>query len=364
MATYVEDIIQALKNLGGQARLEEIYDEVNRIRTVHQTKNWKFNISGIIGNHCSDSTRFLGKEYFRKVGKGTYALRDQTGIKTPTVNAPVKAKRAHNPFPLSESFETISNILRTIKEYRDYSDPASSEWIEYIQEFFHVMGFSTEKQEARLLFLRDMGSTDSPNAIVGIIYPGENFEEIVNGLKWENYILLAANYYQVEWGILIDGLQLKVFNYGGQKDQPPYSWPDLDWIVEQEKLDSFFTIYKVFSFIKKGAIEKQPQGNRKPKVVVKQFNSTNMPNGLSDILNVCKEMSENGNDYNRACEVVSKMRNLSSPHTVPDACTRRIGINTSEFRKLYANKTLLINHLIEHFPNFSTEITEALSRHS
>ena len=45
-------------------------------------------------------------------------------------------------------------------------------------------------------------------------------------------------------------MQLKVYNYRGQIDQSPHFWPDLDGIIEHEKLDSFFTIYKVFSFIK------------------------------------------------------------------------------------------------------------------
>jgi hypothetical protein len=339
--------------------LEEIYDEVSRIRTVPQTKNWKFNISGIIGNHCSDSTRFQGKDYFRKVESGTYAFRDLDGV---SFTQPLQVKKK-TPKPqetsIPESFETITNILRTIKEYRDYSDPASSEWIEYIREFFHIMGFATEKQESRLLFLKDMGDNITTKAIVGIIFPGENFEEIIPGLKWETYIFLAAKYYQMGCGILTDGIHLKVINYGRQKDQSHF-WPDLDGIIQYEKLDSFFQIYKIFSFIK-GDIENQPQVNLKPKAVIKQKKSINIPYGLSDMLNVCKIMSENGEDYNRACEVVTKMRNLSSPHTVPDACTRRIGIKTGDFRKLYANKTLLINHLIKYFPNFSKEITEALS---
>jgi hypothetical protein len=225
------------------------------------------------------------------------------------------------------------------------------------------MGFITEKQESRLLFLKVMGGNNTPKAIVGIPFPGENFEEIVPGMKWETHLLFAASHYQIEWGILTNGLQLKIFNFGGQGDQPPLLWPDLDGIIEYEKLDSFFSIYEVFSFIK-GDINKQPRVKRKQEIKIKRQYSSDMPKALLNILEVCKEMSENGNDYNRACEVVTNMRNLSSPHTVPDACTRRIGINTGGFRKLYANKRLLIDHLINNYPNFSEEITKALSRDS
>jgi hypothetical protein len=286
MATYVEDIIQALKNLGGQAKLEQIYDEVNRIRTVPQTKNWKFNISGIIGNHCSDSTRFLGKEYFRKVDKGTYALSNQSGIKTPQVNAPIKVNRDYDLFSSSESFETISNILRTIQEYREYSNPASPSWIEYIQEIFHIMGFITEKQESRLLFLKDMGGNNTPKAIVGIPFSGENFEEIVPGMKWETHLLFAASHYQIEWGILTNGLQLKIFNFGGQGDQPPLLWPDLDGIIEYEKSDEFFKIYKVFSAIKgfkKGFDRGQDTRSRTKVIPDKPELRTKSPNWSTEV---------------------------------------------------------------------------------
>jgi len=250
MATYVEDIIQALKNLGGVATLNQIYDEVEHIRTVPLPKNWKANISGIIGNHSSDSTRFLGPDYFQKIGRGTWAIRNQEEIKLPPPAKQGNTDRRYKDFSPPESFETIANYLMTIKEYRDFSDPASASWIEYIQEFFHIMGFSTERKESRLILLKDMGGDNAPKAIVGYMFPGESFEEIIPGLKWETYLLYAANYHQMEWGILTNGLQLKVKNYGNRKDQPPYFWPDLDEIIKNQKLDNFFSIYKVFSYFR------------------------------------------------------------------------------------------------------------------
>lgn len=250
MATYVEDIIQALKNLGGQARLEQIYDEVKRIRTVPQTKNWKFNISGIIGNHCSDSTRFLGKDYFRKVDSGTYALRDHVGENLPKPIQTAKKAREPHSFSMPESFETVFNTLRTIKEYRDYSDPASIAWTEYIQEIFHIIGFNTQQKDSRLFLLTDMGKDNTPKAIVAYNLPSESFEEILPELKWDYYLFLAANYHQVEWGILTNGLRIKVINFHTYKDSKPFFETDFDEIIKNEKSESFFALYKVFSNIK------------------------------------------------------------------------------------------------------------------
>ena len=70
MASWVEDIIQALKNLGGQASLVQIYEEVKRIRTEPLPDTYKASIRERIEAHSSDSSNFKGKDYFRKVEKG------------------------------------------------------------------------------------------------------------------------------------------------------------------------------------------------------------------------------------------------------------------------------------------------------
>src|SRR5690606_19133509 len=77
MATWVEDIEQALKNLGGQATLSQIYEEVKRIRKDPLPVTWKASIRERIEAHSSDSRNFKGKDIFRKVSKGTWALREQ-----------------------------------------------------------------------------------------------------------------------------------------------------------------------------------------------------------------------------------------------------------------------------------------------
>ena len=149
MTTYVEDITQALVNLGGQAKLDDIYNEVQRIRTVPLPKYWLANIRGIIENNCSDSTRFLGKEHFHKVDRGTYGLIGQ-GDNKRLIPAQNKDKPKQKPhiYTVSDSMEIISNTLRTIKEYREYSDPNSPTWMEYLKKIFHVLGFQTTEAGA------------------------------------------------------------------------------------------------------------------------------------------------------------------------------------------------------------------------
>ena len=365
MAKVVEDIIQALNNLGGQARLEDIYAEVELIRTEPLPKNWKANIRGIIGNHSSASKRFLGVEYFYKVGRGVWALKKQAEIYTPQRKP--KNSLDFDKYTIPESFDTIRNTLKTIKEYRDFSNPASPTWVEYVQEFFHLMGFSTKQQEERLFLLSDLGGRNNPIAIVGYIFPDEHFEVISPGITWKNYLYYAAHYHHTHWGILTNGLQLQVIHFHDEND-PPQFWPNLDEIITDGKMDSYFAIYKIFSFIKgyRGELLQVSvrNGKRKTQRSTKRTrqSSSAMPKVLSNILDVCQVLDRNGGYFNQACRTVAKGKGLSpTANTVQDACTRRIGINTEHFYKLYANKPQLIEFLVGQFPNYSEEIKKAIS---
>ena len=82
MATWVEDIVQALKNLGGQAHRKQILEEVKRIRKEPLPERIAEVIQRTIQDHSSDSTGFRGNDLFRKVGNGVWALRGQGDVDT------------------------------------------------------------------------------------------------------------------------------------------------------------------------------------------------------------------------------------------------------------------------------------------
>ncbi|MEW6180948.1 MAG: hypothetical protein AB1522_13595 [Chloroflexota bacterium] len=252
MATWVEDIVQALKNLGGQATLNQIYDEVKRIRTEPLPANYQASIRERIEAHSSDSANFKGKDLFRRVAKGVWALRGYVGQTIPArkVSAHPRRQVSFQDFLPPESLEEITNTLHTIKQYRDYQSPGSTTWKEYIKEFFRVLGFTTEEINPRLYTLDVMSSNHTPEAILVIVNPGESFTEIVPGLPWDSYCFLAAQYYRVRWGILTDGIQLRVINYQDADELKPLYWQDIDQIICNEQIDTFCSVYKVFSYIK------------------------------------------------------------------------------------------------------------------
>ena len=153
-------------------------------------------------------------------------------------------------FSLPDSFETIMNFQKTIKEYRDYAHPDSPEWQEYIQEIFHVLGFETKQEAPRLISLIDIGAQASPKALVMLVSPGENFNEIIPGLDWLSYLRFAASFHQVNWGFLTNGLEMQVFDFRRKDYLTIFFQANLDGIITEGRLDSFFTIYKIFAYIR------------------------------------------------------------------------------------------------------------------
>ncbi|BBB49224.1 DUF4268 domain-containing protein [Pelolinea submarina] len=247
---WLTDIIQALRNLGGVASASDICEEVKRIRREPFPTNWKNIIRHRLGDFSSDSNYFKGKDYFRKLENGNWALRNQNTYFRPTHNSTNRLEEKSMSNKFNESPDDIENILKTIKQYRDFQQPNSSSWKDYVTEIFHILGFSTTEKNPRLITLNIMGANHLPKAIVGYIQPEESFDEIVPGLPWDSYIFFAAYFYQITWGILTDGLKLRIVTFENQEIKQVNFWPDFDEIINNEKLDGFFSIQQIFANIK------------------------------------------------------------------------------------------------------------------
>lgn len=78
MATWVEDIVKALSNLGGIAPLSAIYAEVRKVRPAPHPPSLEATVRNSIESHSSDSKNFRGKDLFfsaKGVGSGIWGLR-------------------------------------------------------------------------------------------------------------------------------------------------------------------------------------------------------------------------------------------------------------------------------------------------
>lgn len=81
--TYLSEIINALKNLGGSASLKEINQYIEKrdvLVSIRNNKNWTRNVSAVIQRHCNQTRSFTGgKNLFYSVygiGEGFWGLVD------------------------------------------------------------------------------------------------------------------------------------------------------------------------------------------------------------------------------------------------------------------------------------------------
>lgn len=149
----------------------------------------------------------------------------------------------------SESYDTVLNLMTTIKEYRVYANPDSLTWEDYIKEIFHIFGFKTESLSPQIFSLSEIGTTAAPKAVVRMIEPDfkHDIETISN---WGTQFSAGFKDYNTDWGILTDGLQLKIFDLRMGNHQQVSLWGNLEGMLKQERTDSFLTLYTVFSCIR------------------------------------------------------------------------------------------------------------------
>ena len=156
--------------------------------------------------------------------------------------------------PSPDSYETIRNLLETISEYREYAQPNSTSWEKYILDVYHILGFNTKIETQRLISLSEMGGTRSRRAIVILIKQDESFNDIVPGLEWPTFLFFALHFFQVDWGILTDGLQFRIFNRNNNLKKI-YLHGNLEEILRENDFDSFFIFCNVISLIRGGPIQ-------------------------------------------------------------------------------------------------------------
>ena len=125
--SWVQDIVQAMTNLGGSARYGDLYDEVYRIRGGDVPRTYENVIRRTIQTHSSDSDGFGGTDLFYSVDGirgGHWGLREQirrtpTSIDLSDPEAPHEDDQPRRR--LTETYRILRDtaLARTLKEIHD-----------------------------------------------------------------------------------------------------------------------------------------------------------------------------------------------------------------------------------------------------
>ncbi len=121
MKRWKEEIVEALKLLGGTGSYQEIYDRIQQMSTRTLTREWKATVRREIENHSSSSDNYRGGEDLfvsvNGIGKGVWGLREKLDA----------------PNPKSVDFEDVSEIDRVKQDtYRIIRDTFLSRCIKLL----------------------------------------------------------------------------------------------------------------------------------------------------------------------------------------------------------------------------------------
>lgn len=123
-SSWVQDIVQAMTNLGGSARYRELYDELYRLRGGEVPRSFEEVIRRTIQNHSSDSDGFRGTDLFYSVdglGGEHWGLREQILHAPTTIDLADPDDQGEDEAPrwrLTETYRILRDtaLARTLKE--------------------------------------------------------------------------------------------------------------------------------------------------------------------------------------------------------------------------------------------------------
>jgi len=209
-------------------------------------------------------------------------------------------------------------------------------------------GLRTKEEDLKVPLLKTLVEMGGSGKVSDVL---DRMEKIVSSFLTENDLKPLQSTNELRWRNTTKWARADMVKKGLLSKNSPYGfWAITSYGRECLKEQNVAALRHESDEKETYAASTRPQYNREEKTAT-----------LQQIIEVCHEIYENGRSYNESIGFVAKRRGLKSIHTVADKCTRRLGINTSVFKKLIEDKEKLGLFLIQLFPNEKKYIIEQLS---
>jgi len=316
------------------------------------------------------------------------------------LNNDLFAQHTLRKIKLPESYDTILNLLTTIQEYREFAHPNSDRWIEYIQDVFHLLGFSARFHNQRLMLISEMGLNRSAKILVGISLPEEDILNIAPWLKWSELLSLVASSMNIQWGIMTNGMELRIYDFLVSNFSEKYYWANIEKIINNSSEESFYSFYKILFYLKqnpqkapgpetkkapknKKSVDQMkiherkrdsnPENELEPKATRRVFYNIQVGNkeisesekkthiSVRRVIDIYQKMIHNSTSFDMACDAVAKKYGIE-PATVLHDVGARLHINPDQFTALVKCRNEFIFHLKFCFPGEGDNIDDLLEK--
>lgn len=138
--------------------------------------------------------------------------------------------------------------LKVLGEYREYADIHNLQsWKEsYVHEVLSALGFYAQSNSQSVTYLLPMGSNgaESPLSLCYVILPNESLDNTTIGRNWAEKIIRALREKELQWGLLTNGKQWRVYHQDEPTPYETYLEIDLEAILEDKAKEAYQIFHK------------------------------------------------------------------------------------------------------------------------
>jgi len=142
--------------------------------------------------------------------------------------------------------EDLYTSLITLKEYRDYADTSSLHaWKEsFLHQVLYALGFNLKSESDYLTLLFPMGEDTTPISLIFCLLPSEDLNSSTMGRNWSEKIIRNLSEHDMQWGLLTNGDQWRVYHLDEPTPYETYLEIDLAGIFKNNVYHAFQIFYK------------------------------------------------------------------------------------------------------------------------
>lgn len=138
--------------------------------------------------------------------------------------------------------------LKVLGEYREYADTHNLKaWKEsYVHEVLSALGFFAQSSSDHLTFLYPMGSSGAahPLSLCYVVLPNESLDNTTIGRNWAEKIIRAVRENNLQWGLLTNGKQWRIYHQDEPTPYETYLEIDLEAILADNAKEAYQIFHK------------------------------------------------------------------------------------------------------------------------
>ncbi|MCX6054117.1 MAG: Eco57I restriction-modification methylase domain-containing protein [Chloroflexi bacterium] len=138
--------------------------------------------------------------------------------------------------------------LKVLGEYREFADTHSLRaWKEsYVHEVLSALGFFAKSKNEALTQLFPMGNAgnENPLSLCYVVLPDENLDNTTIGRNWAEKIIRALRENNLQWGLLTNGKQWRIYHLNESTPYETYLEIDLEAILKEKAKEAYQIFHK------------------------------------------------------------------------------------------------------------------------